>query len=881
MSSEPTPSGSAPRGRTPFDALVEFLRRASPSGLRGRLTHIVLLVAVAVCATFFISPGLTQQQVPPLGEEDLGRPFRSASPAGFKASRDYEIVDRAASEQARVNARAAVRPVYDFNPVVAGEVRGAVRDAFVAMQDLVAKHHAQEAERAAGTDGNGGPNGQGANGQGNGHANGNGSGRKRAEIDPKASEEALTALLKNERKAFEQRLYPLEDDDWNELVKARFSKEAEAATLLLLERAYAGERGSVPIVATRDELLQVDGGVITVRDVSTRTERQTAVSAPAVLDVREALAEVDRFASVPGNILPDSPIPLRRAVLRLAKRQVRPNLTVNTAETEARRLAAAGAAKDAVIQIRKGQKIIGDGELIEPRHLVILEGMRAQTDELDLVQVQLGSAGLVALIIAAVYAFHRASFRRFRPTRKDAVVLGLLLIVFLGMVQVWTTVADAVHDRYPHIPPEALYFAVPIAAGAMLVRFLLSQELALFFAIVLSCLAGMMLGNSLAFGIFTLVGSLVAADRITRAKDRVGIFKAGLLTGVANLVTVLFFAFAEGKGFTSDTLYVAAFALIGTSLAVPVTVMALTPLTEAAFGYASDIKLLELANLNHPALKELIVQAPGTYHHSIIMGSLVEAAAEAIGANPLLARSCAYYHDIGKGRNPLFFGENQKGDNRHEQLAPAMSAVIIKRHVTEGMEMARHYRLPKLVADAIPQHHGTRLVGFFFHKALKEQEGKENPQPIDESVFRYPGPKPQFREAALVMIADAVEAASRSMPDQSTPKLQALVQKMINMIFSEGQLDECDLTLKDLNLIAHSFVRTLEGIYHARPVYPPGALQQPKPGQTVQSGPAPGGTGPMGGTGGTGALHALPNNGGESASPGATSRPDGRKTGSA
>src|SRR5262249_9792095 len=202
--------------------------------------------------------------------------------------------------------------------------------------------------------------------------------------------------------------------------------------------------------------------------------------------------------------------------------------------------------------------------------------------------------------------------------------------------------------------------------------------------------------------------------------------------------------------------------------------------------------------------------------------------AEAIGADPLLARSCAYYHDIGKGRNPLYFGENQKGENRHDTLAPAMSAVIIKRHVTEGMEMARQYKLPRLVSDAIPQHHGTRLVGYFYHKALKEQEGKENPQPVDDSIYRYAGPKPQFREAALVMIADAVEAASRAMPEPSAAKLQALVQKLINVIFSEGQLDECDLTLRDLNLIAQSFVRTLEGIYHARPAYPPAAVGGPR-----------------------------------------------------
>jgi putative nucleotidyltransferase with HDIG domain len=249
---------------------------------------------------------------------------------------------------------------------------------------------------------------------------------------------------------------------------------------------------------------------------------------------------------------------------------------------------------------------------------------------------------------------------------------------------------------------------------------------------------------------------------------------------------------------------------------------------ELMFGYASDIKLLELANLNHPALKDLIVQAPGTYHHSIILGSLAEAAAEAIGANPLLARSCAYYHDIGKGRNPLYFGENQKGENRHDALAPAMSALIIKRHVTDGLEMARRYKLPKKVVDVIAQHHGTRLVGFFHHKALRDQEGKENAPPVDESLYRYAGPRPQFPEAALVMVADAVEAASRSMPEPTTQKLQALVQRIINVIFSEGQLDECELTLRDLHLIAQSFLHTLEGIYHTRPVYPPGAVGGPK-----------------------------------------------------
>ncbi|MFL5319693.1 MAG: HD family phosphohydrolase [Myxococcaceae bacterium] len=790
----------------PKDASPEQLGFKLPPQWSGRVANFALLAVIAVACTFILSPGLYSQQIPELGPQDVGKPFRSTSPYGFKAGRDYDLPDSTTTEQRRQEARAQIVPVYDYNPAVVSEIRASVGEAFAQMHAVVDQWDAEQKKLSD-------------------EAAAQGTKKKKPESDA-AAEDTLEVRLRAERKAFEQKAFPLEDEDFQALVTAKFSKEAEAATLSLIERAYPPTDNNIPaaVVNSRDELTQASATAITVRPVGAGNEYRVSALAPSVLDVREARAELDRFASIPGNLLPDSPGTLKRAVLRLAKRQIRPNLTINLAETAARRNAAAASVKDVVVSIKKGEKVLGDGELITESHLMKIGVMRAQTDRLDLFQLQLGGAGIVALVIGAAYAFNKAAFRRFRPTRKDGILLGLLLISMLGFVHLWMTVSEAIHDRYPDVPLEALYFAVPVAAGAMLVRFILSEELALFFAIVLSVLAGVMQGNSLSFGIYALVGSLVAADRIKRARDRLGIFKAGLITGLVNACTVLCLAFAEGKGLQTESWVTALFALVGTSIGVPVVLMTLTPLIEASFGYASDIKLLELANLNHPALKELIVQAPGTYHHSIIMGSLVEAAAENIGANPLLARSCAYYHDIGKGRNPLYFGENQKGDNRHDTLAPAMSAVIIKRHVTEGLEMARQYKLPKLVADAIPQHHGTRVVGYFFHKATKEQEGRENPQPIDESVYRYPGPKPQFREAALVMIADAVEAASRAMPEPTSPKLQALVQKLINGIFSEGQLDECELTLKDLNLIAQSFVNTLEGIYHARPQYPPGAV---------------------------------------------------------
>ncbi|KFE66995.1 Membrane protein containing HD superfamily hydrolase domain protein [Hyalangium minutum] len=787
-----------------------------------RLSLAVLLLGVSVAAGFVISPGLYSQQIPALTEASLGKPFRANSPAGFKAGRDYEVTHSAMTDQRRQEARNSVLPVYDLNPAVVDQVRGSVKRAFAAMRVHLATRTAETS---------------GPGGEGEPEVRKDGDARKGAPAPkPKKPVPPTPEELERQRKErevmqgdfqellFRQRDTAVEAEDFLALLSNGFSEEAEAATLVLLERAYGSERGPLYIAGSREELLREGPQGITVRDVRHSGEQMLPGNAANVMDTREAYTEMDRFASIPGNLLPDAPGIQRRAVLRLAKRLVRPDLTINIAETNARRLKAAGAVKDSIISLKKGQRVIGDGELVNETHLIILKGMRAQTDQLDLLQLQVGGTGLVALLISASFVFCRTAFRRFRPTRKDGVLLGLWLVVMLGLLQLWVSIADAVQDRYTALPIEALYYAFPVAAGAMLVRFVLSEELSLFFAVVLACLAGVMLGNSLSFGVYSLVGALVAADRITRARDRVGIFKAGLITGIVNLVAVLCLFMVEGKGLTGDTALTALFAFLGTAFAVPVMVMALTPLIEATFGYASDIKLLELANLNHPALKELIVQAPGTYHHSIIIGTLVENAAEAIGANPLLARSCAYYHDIGKGRNPLYFGENQKGDNRHDTLAPAMSAVIIKRHVTEGLEMARHYRLPKLVADAIPQHHGTRLVGYFFHKAVKEQEGKENPQPIDESIFRYPGPKPQFREAALVMIADAVEASTRAMPEPSSPKLQAQVQKMINLIFSEGQLDECDLTLKDLNRIAGSFLHTLEGIYHARPQYPAGAL---------------------------------------------------------
>jgi putative nucleotidyltransferase with HDIG domain len=246
---------------------------------------------------------------------------------------------------------------------------------------------------------------------------------------------------------------------------------------------------------------------------------------------------------------------------------------------------------------------------------------------------------------------------------------------------------------------------------------------------------------------------------------------------------------------------------------------ALIPLLESLFNATTDVALMELANLNHPLLKEMIVKAPGTYHHSLVVGSMVESAAEEIGANPLLAKVMSYYHDIGKTEPAQYFIENQKtGQNPHDHLSPHMSKTILIAHVKDGVELGLEHKLGKPIIDGIVQHHGTTLIQFFYNRAIENQD--EEIDEVQEEDFRYPGPRPQFREAALIMLADSIEAASRSLDEPTPMRLQNIVKNIIQRKFMDGQLEECNLTLKDLSIIEDAFIRVLLGIYHQRIDYP-------------------------------------------------------------
>lgn len=772
-----------PEPERPLGApVLERLRAgaARRAAMVDRLFGALLLAAIAGTAAFLLGPGLFAQRIP-WTDDSLG----TIATATIKADRDYDIPDEETTRRMREEAVAAVRAVWVQDPAALEVTRRRIDDGFA-----TARAHLQSEP--------GVPE------------------EKLRRKEPRADEgqrrlEQLQPARDEIEAALEVRL---DDAEFEALAQAGFSETVQLAVSQLVSRAMR-ER----VVADREELAQHRSKGVTVVRGRVGAAFEEVVAVEAIRD----LSKVREAVETEAGMTAEANGALRKAIGGLARREIRVNMIFDPDETRRRREDAAEGVKPVVIQLKKGERIIGDGERIVPRHLLIFRHIREQSRATDLVQVRVGGALLAALLVLSLFSFARASLPKFRPSRKDALLLAATLASTMGLVRVALEVADALRDRTPEIPLEAYYFAIPFAAGAMLIRFVLGAEAALVFAAAFAPIGGFLASGSLTLAAYALAGSVVGAARTGGVRDRGGLFRAGAWAGLVQACLVVCFALFGGRLVSWDVVASVLAAFLGGAVVTPLLVVGGSMLAESVLGYTTDIQLLELANLNHPALKELIVQAPGTYHHSIIVGTVVEQAAEEVGANALLAKVCAYYHDLGKGKNPLSFGENQKGDNRHDRLTPEESAKLIVQHVADGLEIARKFKLPAKVAAAIPEHHGTRLVGFFFHKALKAHEKGERTDPPEPQKFRYAGPRPQSRETALVMLADAAEAASRAMPDPTPKKLEELVGNLIRGIYVDGQLDDCELSLRDLATIQQSFCRTLEGIYHSRPDYPAAA----------------------------------------------------------
>jgi len=465
-------------------------------------------------------------------------------------------------------------------------------------------------------------------------------------------------------------------------------------------------------------------------------------------------------------------------------------------------------------KVTKGETIVEAGQRVTERSAQILDEIARREGIGNRLHAYIG---LCVLIFAFFYLFYR-DIKRYRPsliadTRK-IFLLAFLLLVTVIISQFSKFIFSLLADKL-QLEAITIGFALPVATGAMLVTLLLDFHLALGFSFVISILLGLLFQGDPFIPVFYFLGSIVAALSVIQCKKRTALLRAGALTGFVNFIVIIGIDLYRGE-IWSRGIYDLSAGFLGAFLVTTIVSVSL-PFFETLFDIATDIKLLELLDPNQPLLKELVYKSPGTYHHSILIGNLAEAAAEAIGENPILARVGAYYHDVGKIQKPEYFIENQRPqENKHDRLMPSMSSLIIASHVKEGVEVARAHQLPSTIIDIIQQHHGTSLITYFYQKAKELQPFVA----IAETDYRYPGPRPRTKVAAIVMLSDAVEAASRTLEDPTPQRIQALTSSVITRIFLDDQLSMCDLTLKDLRDISKSFNMVLSGIFHHRIDYP-------------------------------------------------------------
>ncbi len=478
---------------------------------------------------------------------------------------------------------------------------------------------------------------------------------------------------------------------------------------------------------------------------------------------------------------------------------IRPNMVYDREATERQQREAMEAI--APVRVFPNQVLIEKGTVITSEHIEMLKemGLLARDRKADislLIGVMCVSAFLVASLTFAVYYFHRDVYN-------NNLYLTLLILIILSTLIISLGVKNISN------------YLIPLAAGSMLISILINPQVAVFASFTMSVVVGIMLGNDFSHALVALSGALIGIFCTAKVSQRSDLTKAGGIIGGAKFILITGTMLLNNST-ALEILKESPWGLVSGILSAILAIGTL-PFLENAFGITSAIKLLELSNPNQPLLRKLMLDAPGTYHHCIIVGNLAEAGAEAVGTDSLLARVGANYHDIGKLKRPYFFIENQlTSDNPHDKLSPTLSALIITSHVKDGVEIAKEYRLPDCITDFIVQHHGTSLLSFFYQKALESADEKKP----DEASFRYEGPKPKTREAAIVMLADCVEAAVRSLPKPTHGKIEGLIRQIIKDKLSDGQLDECDLTLKDLDKIAVAFSKIMTGIFHTRIEYP-------------------------------------------------------------
>lgn len=505
--------------------------------------------------------------------------------------------------------------------------------------------------------------------------------------------------------------------------------------------------------------------------------------------------------------------PIANSLLSTAITLGRNSLVETEVLNEEKTAVAKQQARDAVepTKILQGQIIVLEGEIIDQEKYRQLE-LLGLIDS----QASLKPIGGVVILIFLQMVFLFSLFDSYKGSLKEkSNHLLATVIVYLSSILIMKLVS-LVSDNFDVV----LGFIFPTAMATMLIRLLTNDRVAALVTLLIAASAGIIFQENYAavlqmdIALYILFGGFASLFFMGNMEKRSHILRASAVVTVINLVFIAFYLLMTQSDYGLGEIVFYVGAGIVSGLLSGALTMGLLPFFESIFGILSTMRLIELSNPNHPLLKKILTETPGTYHHSVMVANLAETACEAIGADGLLARVGCYYHDVGKTRRPAFFIENQMGFNPHDTLPPESSADIIIAHTTDGAELLRKHKMPQEIIDIALQHHGTSLLKYFFHKA------KEDEKQVDEADFRYPGPKPQTREAAVISIADSVEAAVRSMKEPSAEKIQKLIQAIIQDRVQDHQFDECDISLKELKVIEDALCETLNGIFHSRIEYP-------------------------------------------------------------
>jgi len=734
---------------------------------------LILLISVSVLFALTLSPSFVliekKYELGDIAEKDIKAPI------------DFFIEDVQTTAEKRAVAAENILTVYDYDPTLSNTVKAKITEAFKTLRAVFEKGSTDK--KIPVQDGEQSPAEQ-----------------KRVTIHNKVLEL---------QKTFEDKIgFEVSDGAYKILENEKFSGNIEQLIITISTRIL--DNG---VVTNKEILLRESNRGITLRNINTKSEKTVRT-----LKRFYGLDQANTMVRVIGHpILKNLNYSLLNLIVDFSQRLIEPNITLNKSETEERKKAAEAKIKPVLYKIKSGEMLLREGEIVTNTKLIKLKALKAHTEKGQVVSSSIGATLLLLCLLMITYIFYIKPNRDFsRNLNKNVLFICCMLIIFFFLTRFSASLSESmVRNTRFAITNSSIFYGIPIASCTMIICLFLGIELAIPCATILSVGVAIILENNLGLFIYYLLSSIMAAQWMKSCRERKIFITAGIKLGILNLILATSIDIYQSDPLGPKLFWDWAFAFMG-GIGAGIVTAGIVPIIEIVFNYATDIKQLELSNLDQPILKQLMIEAPGTYHHSVIVGSMVEAAASDINANPLLAKVCGYYHDIGKIKQPLYFIENQSGINKHDKLAPSMSSLILIAHIKNGIELAKENKLGQSIIDTISQHHGTSRISFFYEKA-KQIKGEAA---LNINDFCYPGPRPQTIEAGLVMLADVVEAASRTVENPTPSRIKGLVQNLINKIFADGQLSECELTLKDLNNIAKSFNRILNGIYHHRIEYP-------------------------------------------------------------